>query len=63
MARDKSDQEQERGVAPEGLRPDQHQEEQERLPPRIGAVRPGDEERAIKGNSEEPPSRRSPDRE
>jgi hypothetical protein len=61
MARDKNDQEQKRGVAPEGLRPDQHQEEQERLPPRIGALKPEDEERAVKGNSEEPPARRSPD--
>jgi hypothetical protein len=61
MAKDRNDQEQKRDVAPEGLRRDQHQEEQERLPPRIGALKPEDDERAVRGNSEESPARRPPD--
>lgn len=60
MPTDRNDQEQKTGVAPEGLRRDQHQEEQERLPPRIGALKPEDEDRAGKGTLEEPPARRSP---
>jgi hypothetical protein len=46
MTRDGRDQDRKPHVAPEGLRRDQHQEEQERLPPRIGALKPEDEERA-----------------
>jgi hypothetical protein len=59
MPTDRNDHGQKSGAAPEGLRRDQHQEEQERLPPRIGALKPEDEERAARDDGGEPPAGRS----